>query len=45
VITGLPTATGALSSYLVTAASTLTDPCVSLILSTLKSFPYKSALA
>jgi len=44
VITGLPTATGALSSYLATAASTLTDPCVSLNLSTLKASPYKSAL-
>lgn len=44
VISGLPTATGALQSYLATAASTLTDPCVSLNLSTLNSSPYKHSI-
>jgi hypothetical protein len=40
-VTGLPTPTGALSSYLATAATTLTDPCVSFTLSTLESSPLK----
>jgi hypothetical protein len=42
-ITGLPTPTGALYSYLQTAATTLTDPCVSLNSHSLAS--YSSFLA
>ena len=44
VLTGLPKPTGALSSYLATAATTLTDPCVSPNPKTLKPSPYKPAL-
>ncbi len=44
VLTGLPKPTGALSSYLATAATTLTDPCVSPNFPALKSSPYKPAL-